>query len=149
MVSEPGLLNLSYLKNGIVIVSVTLPRYFNIWLPLLRWSWSLNNVLLIFSKISLNRRWQFFNPRQHDVTFRTNRAYSGVLQNWEFLIEMRDTNLPPSSLYYPSFWWKKRRQDKPFSFLLQYQRSSHHCYLQNQTASHPSIFIHSKNCFYP
>ena len=98
------LLNLSYLKNGIVIVGVTLPRYFNIWLPLLRWSWSLNNVLLIFAKkISLNRRWQFFQPASTWCYFSNKSSIQSVVSYRikNFLLKW-ETNLPSSSLYYPS-----------------------------------------------
>ena len=38
----------------------------------------------------------------------SNRLYSTVLFKWEFFIQMRATNLPPSSLYCPLFWWKER-----------------------------------------
>ena len=44
----------------------------------------------------------------HFVNVQWMHNYIGVLQNWEFVVEMRDTNLPPSSLYCPSFFgWKE------------------------------------------
>ena len=55
---------------------------------------------------------------QHSTTkhFSAVCNYSGVLENWEFLIEMRDINLPPSSLYCPSFLVTRRRYE-PLSHL--------------------------------
>ena len=43
-------------------------------------------------------------------------GYSSVLFKWEFFIQMRATNLPPSSLYCPSFLVEGKRHKRQLSF---------------------------------
>ena len=42
------------------------------------------------------------------------QGYRGVLQNWKFLIEMRNINFSPSYLYIPLFWWKEGARIRHF-----------------------------------
>lgn len=83
------LLNLSYLKNGIVIVSVTLPRYFNIWLL---FAWIVVDFLLTHVNMML-----LFEQIEHTVSVVSYKIENFLLK-WE----------TPTchSLYNPSFWWK-------------------------------------------
>ena len=47
---------------------------------------------------------------------KVHAGYSSVLFKWEFFIQMRATNLPPSSLYCPSFLVEGKRHKRQLSF---------------------------------